>query len=33
MFVTSKSPEPELVIHTDKYNRVVFGAEPGEACK
>jgi 2-dehydropantoate 2-reductase len=28
MYVTSRSPEPGLVIHTDKYNRIVFGAEP-----
>jgi 2-dehydropantoate 2-reductase len=28
MYVTSRSPEPGLVLHTDKYNRIVFGAAP-----
>jgi 2-dehydropantoate 2-reductase len=28
MYVTSRSPEPGLVVHTDKYNKIVFGAAP-----
>jgi 2-dehydropantoate 2-reductase len=28
MYVTSRSPEPGLIVHTDKYNKIVFGAAP-----
>ncbi len=28
MYVTSKSPKPGHIAHTDKYNKIVFGADP-----